>query len=93
MHTPTDTHAHPPLSLFHSLFLSDSLLKPLGRIVENSLGQAQPEAVAFDFSAFDTSAPRGKGLWHISEQGGGYQPLEYVRCKDRVEVRDTLPLP
>ena len=55
--------------------------------------EAQPEAGAFDFSAFDISAPRGKGLWHISEQGGGYQPLEYVRCKDRVEVRDTLRLP
>ena len=68
-------------------------IKMDGKVAENSLHQPQPEAVAYDFTKADPEQ-YGKAFWHISEQGEGYQPLEYVKCKDNAqdseqfEVRD-----
>jgi len=52
-----------------------------GKVASNSLHQPQPEAVAYDFTGIE-NGQAGKALWHISEQGEGYQPLEYVRCSE-----------
>ncbi len=66
-----------------------------GRVASNSLKQPQPEAVSFDFT---NTFPNqfGKAFWHISEQGNGYQQLEYVKCKDgqmTLQVRDVFTNP
>jgi len=61
-----------------------------GRIVRNSLRQSQPEAVSYDYTGIFPDQV-GKGIWHVSEQTGGYQNLEYVKCKDYFSVRELLP--
>ena len=58
------------------------------KVASNSLHQPQPEAVAYDFTNVEAEQV-GRAIWHISEQGEGNQPLEYVRCKaSTYQVRD-----
>ncbi|QDZ21966.1 hypothetical protein HOP50_06g45070 [Chloropicon primus] len=59
------------------------------KVASNVLHQPQPEAVAYDFTNVEGQQV-GRAIWHISEQGEGNQPLEYVRCKTSgYQVRGT----